>query len=525
MTGWNFADVWDAVAHRLPDAPALLGPSGARPWADFERRAAGVARTLLDSEGSVAQYLYNRPEYLEAVYGAFKVGRPPVNTNYRYVEEELLYLWDNADAGAVVFQGCFTERVDALRGRLPKVRQWIRVDDGSGPCPDWALDYEAAAAAEPASGPRSGDDLYLLYTGGTTGMPKGVMWRQDDLFAMLNASSLGARYPDGGDASSVATTLPGPGFVGLPAAPLMHGTGALIAFSTLSTGGAVVTLPGRTFEPTELLDAVQEHRVNVIAWVGDAFAKPVLRALDAGPGRWDVSSLFAIVSSGVMWAEETKQGLLRHHPGMLLIDAFSSSEALGMGMSISSAGGTTTTARFALGENAKVLTDDGREVAPGSGEVGRVAVRGRTPVGYYKDEEKSARTFLVIDGHRWSVPGDYATVEADGTLRLLGRGSVTVNTGGEKVHAEEVEEAVKTHPAVADAVVVGVADEKWGQAVVAVVEPLPGHAVDEAGVVAHVKERLAAFKAPKRVVVVDSIGRAANGKVDYALVRAAAESA
>ena len=196
-----------------------------------------------------------------------------------------------------------------------------------------------------------------------------------------------------------------------------------------------------------------------------------------------------------------------------------------MGTSISSAGGTTTTARFALGENAKVLADDGREVVPGSGEVGRVAVRGRTPVGYYKDEEKSARTFLVIDGQRWSVPGDFATVEADGTLRLLGRGSVTINTGGEKVHAEEVEEAVKTHPAVADAVVVGVADEKWGQAVVAVVEPLPGVAVDDAELIAHVKVRLAAYKAPKRVVVVDAIGRAANGKVDYQRMRAVAESA
>ena len=256
-----------------------------------------------------------------------------------------------------------------------------------------------------------------------------------------------------------------------------------------------------------------------MAIVGDAFARPILAALDENPGRWDISSLLMIVSSGVMWSEPVKQGLLGHHPGMLLVDAFSSSEALGMGQSISSAGGAAKTAKFGLLERARVINDDGREVEPGSGEIGRVAVRGRCPVGYYKDPEKSARTFPVIDGVRYSVPGDYATVEADGTLRVLGRGSVCINTGGEKVYPEEVEEVLKEHPAVRDAVVVGVPDERFGELIYAWVEPADGHSIEEADVIAHVKGRLAHYKAPRRVLSTPSIGRSPAGKVDYARLR------
>jgi fatty-acyl-CoA synthase len=280
-----------------------------------------------------------------------------------------------------------------------------------------------------------------------------------------------------------------------------------------------VTLPSRVFDAESVVATIEREGVSIVAIVGDAFAKPILRVLDEHPGRWDVSSLFAIVSSGVMWSEDTKQGLLRHHPRMLLVDAFSSSEALGMGNSVSTADGAAPTAKFTVGDNARVITEDGRDVVPGSGEAGLMAVRGRNPVGYYKDPEKTARTFRVIDGERYSVPGDYATVEADGSLRILGRGSVCINTGGEKVFPEEVEEVLKTHPALRDAVVVGVPDEKWGEAITAVVEAHPGTGVDEAGVIAHVKSRLAAYKAPKRVFEVSTIGRAPNGKVDYKRLR------
>ena len=246
-------------------------------------------------------------------------------------------------------------------------------------------------------------------------------------------------------------------------------------------------------------------------------------SLDANAGKWDISSLRMMVSSGVMWSEESKQGLLGHHGGMLLVDSLGSSEAVGMGMSVSSAAGAARTAKFSPGENTRVITDDGRFVEPGSAEIGMVAIRGRVPVGYYKDPEKSAKTFRVgPDGARYSIPGDYATVEADGSLTLLGRGSVCINTGGEKVFPEEVEEILKLHPAIRDAVAVGVPDDRFGEAICAMVEPEAGVEIDEADVIAHVKGKLASFKAPKRVLTVPTIGRAANGKVDYKRLKAEA---
>ncbi len=301
----------------------------------------------------------------------------------------------------------------------------------------------------------------------------------------------------------------------------MHGTGNFPCLSTLSAGGSVVTLTNRTFDPVEMLDAIEREGVNRVALVGDAFGKPILRTLDENEGRWDLSSLLAMVSSGVMWSKETKEGLLRHHPGMMLMDAFSSSEALGMGSSISGAGATAETAKFELSPETIVIDESNRPIAPGSDEIGRLAVGGRQPIGYDKDPEKTAATFLGIDGQRYSCPGDFATVDADGKISLLGRGSVCINTGGEKVFPEEVEEALKTPPAVFDAV--GVPDEKFGEAVTAVVQVREGADLDEGDVIAHVKTKLAAYKAPKRVVVVDTIGRAVNGKVDYKRLKGEAQ--
>jgi acyl-CoA synthetase (AMP-forming)/AMP-acid ligase II len=308
----------------------------------------------------------------------------------------------------------------------------------------------------------------------------------------------------------------------------MHGTGLFNAMSNLMVGGSVVTMAGRRFDPVELLDTIEHHRVNSMSIVGDAFAKPILRALDAEPERWDISTLRVVVSSGVMWSPETKAGLLRHNERLIMVDALGSSEAVGMATSTTTADGSrgaTGAARFVLGPDTKVLTEDGREVAPGSGERGMVALRGRTPIGYYKDEAKSAATFVVHDGVRYSIPGDWAEVDADGTVKLLGRGSQCINTGGEKVYPEEVEEVLKLHPSVHDAAVVGVPDERFGSAITAVVEPAPGSMVDEAVLVAHVKEHLAAYKAPKHVVTVDAIGRAANGKLDYQRLTATALTA
>jgi fatty-acyl-CoA synthase len=529
MSGWSFADVWEVVAEQVPDATAQIQGDRRITWRDFDRRANGIAQAFLDAgveeQDKVAQYLYNCPEYLESVYAAFKAGLAPINTNYRYLEDELVYLWDNGDVVSVVFHGTFSERIEGIRDRVPRVKLWLWVDDGSSPCPDWATPYEPAAEAGTADAVRGtwgrdGDHLLLLYTGGTTGMPKGVMWRQDDLFRSLVGTFMPQVRDADPDLDMIRAAVTAPGTVGLPACPLMHGTGWFTQLIIMSGGGCTVTLESRNLDVDELLSTIERESVNAIAIVGDAFAKPMLRALDAAPGKYDLASLVMISSSGVMFSEDSKQRLLAHHPGMMIVDAFSSSEALGMGQSVSSAAGSSTTAKFTLGENTKVITDDGREVQPGSGETGRVAVGGWQPVGYYKDEAKSAATFITFEGKRYSVPGDYATVEADGSLSLLGRGSVCINTGGEKVFPEEVEEVLKTHDAVVDAVAVGIPDEKFGEAITAVVELAPGSPFDESAIVGHVKDKLAAYKAPKRVLSIDTIGRAPNGKVDYKRLKA-----
>ncbi len=526
MAGWNFAELWEAIADKFPDAQAQVQGDRRSSWREFDTRADGLARHLLDGgavhQDKVAMYLYNCPEYMEACYAAFKAGLVPVNTNYRYLDDELVYLWDNADAVAVVFHGTFTDRVEGVRDRLPGVRHWLWVDDGSGPRPDWAEDYESAAATTtervvPAWG-RSGDDVVMIYTGGTTGMPKGVMWRQDDLIGVTCSTGnpmLAADPDEVGGVPAFIDSITQPGPPGLPACPLMHGTGWFTANIFLTQAGSIVTLVDRSLDWNEVLDTIEREHVGALTIVGDAFAKPMVRALDAKPGGWDLSSLVLIASSGVMWSEPAKEDLLRHNPGMLLVDTFSSSEAIGMGSSVSAGGSAEKTAHFALGEGCKVFADDGTPVEAGSGVRGRVAVPGRVPIAYYKDPEKSAATFITHDGVRYSMPGDYATVEADGTITLLGRGSVCINTGGEKVFPEEVEEALKTHGSVADAVVVGVPDEKFGEAITAVVEPAAGATLDEAALIAHVKSHLAGYKAPKRVLDIDTIGRAPNGKVDY----------
>ncbi len=534
MSQWNFGDVWEAVADALPEAPALVHGDRRLTWSAVDRRADGVSRRLLDAgvghQDKVALYLYNCPEYLESTFACFKAGLVPINTNYRYADDELVYLWENADCVAAVFHGSFVDRIEGIRARVSRIRTWFWVDDGSVPCPSWAVPYEAAASAPSgrvrAPWGRSPDDVYMLYTGGTTGMPKGVMWRHDDLFARLNGGGF-RRYPEDGGPDDVRRALEqgGPGSTVLPACPLMHGTGGFTSIECLSEGGHVVTLPSHHFNPVELLDAVEREQVNVMIIVGDAFAKPILATLDAHPDRWNLTSLVCVVSSGVMWSESTKQGLLRHHPGLLLIDAFSSSEAIGIGSSVSSGSSSAHTAQFTLGPEVRVIDADGNDVVPGSGRSGVLALGGRIPLGYYKDDAKSAATFRTIDGIRYSVPGDFAEVDADGTIHLLGRGSVVINTGGEKVYPEEVEEAIKAVEGVADSVVVGVPDDRFGEQIVAVAEREPGPrggSITEETVIDQVKTRLAGYKAPRRVHFVPTIGRSPAGKVDYARHKAEA---
>jgi len=527
--GWNFADIFERIADQIPDALAQQQGERVTTWAEFDRRADGVATALLGAglveQDKVAQYLFNSPEYLESVFGCFKAGMAVVNTNYRYAADELVYLWDNADVAAVVFHGEFADHIDEVRDRVPGIRLWLWIDDGTGPCPLWATPYESAAMSitERTAGPwgRSGDHLVLLYTGGTTGWPKGVMWRQDDVVGALDANNR-KRLPPGQDLEAIGTRSTGPGPKGLPGAPLMHGTGLFNALSTLMVGGSITCVEGRHFDAAELLDTIERHQLNSMSIVGDAFAKPILRALDAEPDRWDISSLRVIVSSGVMWSRETKNGLLAHSPRLILVDALGSSEAIGMATNTTTADSSDETAKFELGANTRVIGEDGRDVEPGSGELGRVALRGFTPIGYYKDPEKSASTFQVIDDVRYSIPGDWAEVHADGTVKLLGRGSQCINTGGEKVYPEEVEECLKLHPSVADVAVVGVPDDRFGEAIHAIVEPATGAEIDEADLITHVKSRLARYKAPKAIYIVDTVGRGVNGKLDYKRMKALA---
>jgi 3-oxocholest-4-en-26-oate---CoA ligase len=525
----NYAEIWEAVADRLPDAPAQRHAGASWTWREFDRRADAVAAHLLSrgvvEQDKVAQYLYNGPEYLESVFAAFKAGLAVVNTNYRYTADELTYLWDNADVVSVVFHGAFVEQCAAVRERVPRIHAWLWVDDGSGPCPAWATPYEAVTTPWPgrtqAPWGRSGDHLLLLYTGGTTGAPKGVMWRQDDLYQALDQVSRGRRPPPD-DVHALAAQLERPGPSSLPGAPLMHGTGLFNALTTLSAGGSIVTLAGRHFDVVELLDTIEGDRVKSMTIVGDAFARPILRALDAEPGRWDISSLRVIISSGVMWSKETKDGLLRHNDRLILVDTLGSSEAIGMATSATTLEETAASASFRLADNTRVITEHGTDVVPGSGQTGLVAMSGPMPLGYYKDPDKSAATFRMIDGVRYTMPGDWATVDADGNVRLLGRGSQCINTGGEKVYPEEVEEVLKLHPTVADAAVVGVPDERFGEAIRALVEPAGDVDIDESALIAHVRERLAAFKAPKRIISVATIDRAPNGKLDYNALRTTA---
>ncbi len=519
MTGWNYADVWEAIAETIPDHIAQVHGARRDTWQTFDARADGLALTLLEHgaerDDKVAIYLRNVPEYMESFFAALKISCVPVNTNYRYGPDELGYLWTNADAVAVVFHGEYTPLVERVRGLASGVRLWVHVDDSTHPCPDWAMPYSLAAALSPlrvaAPWERSTDDLVFIYTGGTTGMPKGVMWRQRDLYAHANAGT--PVDPDDQDLDHVRGRAGKLTPALLPASPLMHGTGMTMGIAALRIGGTNVLLEGQAFDAAECLDVLEGEHCYGISIVGDAFARPMLRALEAAPSRWNLDHVQLVASAGVMWSQEVKQGLLEFLPNATLGDGFASSEAFGMGGSQSKRGDVASTARFTLGDRARVITEDGRDVAPGSGEIGMVAVGGPQPLGYYKDEEKTARTFRVIDGERYSIPGDFATIEADGTLTLLGRGSVCINTGGEKVFPEEVEEAIKTHSDVRDAIVVGIPDERFGEAIIAIVEADRDLSLDE--VRDHVKLHLAAYKAPKRLLLVESTLRSPNGKADY----------
>ncbi len=531
IINWNLGDILDAIEPAIPqDAPALIHGDRIVTWPEMAARSNNVARALRKrgacDGAKVAFYMRNRPEYGELMAACFKGRLTHVNINYRYRPEEVFYIFNDSDSEVIVYSSEFRDCIVELKDRLEKVHTFVEVGDASQIAP-FAIPYETLAQEGDGSAlgiTRSPDDLLFIYTGGTTGMPKGVMWRHDDMRkAQLDAQKLLGPVPQTIEENVALITSQGPGRRTLPSCPLMHGTGFITAIGTLMSGGAIVTLSDPSFDAIELWETVDTHQVESISIVGDAFAKPMLQALDNNPGRWDTSSLVSIVSSGVMWSKEVKAGLCKHIPQVVLMDSFGASEGLGFGLSVTTAEGGTNTAKFAIGEFCDVFDENDQKVTPGSGVPGYIARKGAIPAGYYKDPEKSAKTFRTIDGVRYSIPGDWCTVEADGSLTLLGRGSVCINTAGEKVYPEEVEEVLKTHPAIADALVVGVPSEKWGQAVTAVVHLSGDVAFDEQGVKDHVRQQLAGYKTPKAIHPTETALRASNGKADYATAKAIAE--
>ena len=532
----NLASAWEAIADEVGDSTAVSVAGRHYSWTDFDDRAARLAGTMLEHglgpDSKVALYLYNGNEYPEAQYAAFKVRGIPANVNYRYTGDELAYILENSDAEAIFFDHTLADRLEAVRDRCPMLRLAVQV--GGGEVPDWALGYEEAVSADPMPRiDRSGSDLWFLYTGGTTGMPKAVMWDHTNLLGSMEATFRPFRLPVPSTPAEAAATARSVADVGkeirqLCAAPLMHGTSGIPGLATLSHGGMLSTLSSRAFDADELWRIVELDRITMVTMVGDAFGRPMLESLDraSAEGRMpDLSSLRLLLSSGVMFSAATKEAMLDHH-GCTIVDSLGSSEGTGMASQVMSRRRRdTATARFRLGEHTRVLTDDGIDVQPGSGERGQIALGWPLPLGYFKDPAKTEEAFPMVAGRRWSIPGDWATVEADGTITLLGRGSACINTGGEKVFPEEVEEALKELDAVVDCNVVGLDDDRWGQAVTAVVELTAPGAADADELRAGVRERLAGYKVPKRIVLVDRVERSPNGKTDYRWAKSVAEAA
>jgi acyl-CoA synthetase (AMP-forming)/AMP-acid ligase II len=518
---FNLVDLIESVADVIGEREAVVSGDRRLTYAQLDERANRLAHVLQDQgikQGDhVGLYLYNGIEYLEGTLASFKIRAVPININYRYVEEELHYLFDNADLAGLIHHREFAPRVAAVSPRVPSLRTFISVDDGSDA--DLSAldvtDYETAlatASPERDFGERSGDDLYILYTGGTTGMPKGVMWRHEDLFyaALMGGNPYGA--PPDRPEQVAENAAAGNGLTQLPSAPLMHGAAQWSTFIFLLSGGKIVLAPGKRFEPKAIWQLVEREKVQTLQVVGDAMARPLAEALDGTD--YDLSSLFVIGSGGATFSEGVKEQLKAKLPNIMLLDSFGGSEGGNQGQSVprdADAPGP----RFKADDTTAVLDEDLKPLPPGTGKAGMLARKGRIPLGYYKDAEKTARTFIEANGARWVVAGDMAMVEADGTVTLLGRGTNCINSGGEKIFPEEVEAALRTHPAVFDAIVVGVPDDRWGERIAAVIAPRPGEMPALEDLDAHCRTHISGYKVPRELHIVGEIQRQPSGKPDY----------
>ncbi|MBX7159930.1 MAG: acyl-CoA synthetase [Acidimicrobiia bacterium] len=518
MSSFSWADLFEIVADAVGEREALVVGDRHLSYAELDARANRLAHHLaslgVGAGDQLGLYLQNGVEYVESMLAAFKLRAVPVNVNYRYVEDELRYLFDDADLVGVVCEAQYVDRVDAVRADTPRLAWVLAAGD----------DYEAALAAQsPARdfGPRSGDDLYVIYTGGTTGMPKGVMWRQEDAFfaCLRGGNPIGepARTPE--QLAVMVTSRPG--LKQMACAPLMHGAAQWTVFMALFGGDTAVLVPGG-FDPDAVLDTVAAEKVNVITIVGDAMARPLAESMARTPR--DLSSLYIIGSGGAIFSAAVQEQIKAQLPHITILDSFGVSETGYQGSK--PPGDDDAAPRFAVDDTTAVLDSDLRPVEPGSDTVGMLARTGHVPLGYHKDPDKTAKTFVTDEtGRRWALPGDMATVGADGVITLLGRGSQCINTGGEKVYPEEVESVLKGHPDVFDAVVVGVPDDRFGQRVAAVVAPAGGRHPTLDDVATHCRGALAGYKVPRDLVVVDEVQRSPSGKPDYRWARETAEGA
>jgi len=527
---FNLALIHEAIAEKIPEREAIVFRNRRFSWRELTDRTRRLADLLRSSgigchtersnlenwesgQDHVGLYLRNGNEYLEGMLGAFKARAVPFNVNYRYVDDELIGLLVDADARALIFHASFAPVLDRIRGRLPRLELLIQVsDDSAEPLLPGALDFEQALAAAQPSLPApdlSPDDLYILYTGGTTGSPKAVLWRQEDIFHSALYSSEAESLED-----VIARALnEGPRVLTAP--PFMHGAAHWVAFNMWFVGGTVI-VPSNVLrlDPADVWSTIERERATALCIVGDAFGRPLADELRTGD--YDVSRLRLITSGGAILTAALKRELLDQIPGMRILDALGSSEAGTQASQYTQKSDVATTGDFAMKPENFVLNADLSGIAePGSSELGWAARRGRVPLGYFKDPRKTAETFPIVDGVRYAVPGDRARVAADGSMQLLGRDSVTINTGGEKVFAEEVERALKHHPSVYDAIVVPTPHERWGQQVTALVAVREGDTLSASDLIESSRNLIAAFKLPRRVIFVDEIVRAPSGKPDY----------
>lgn len=516
VDSWNLGDLFEAVADAVGGREAVVTPRLRLTYAALEERTNRLAHVL---EGAgvgpgdhVAVVLRNGNEYLEAMFAAFKLRAVPVNVNTRYTADELEHLLGDAAPAVVIVEADRRARVDAALHHLGLTPEVIERGE----------DYEHRLAGASTARPqvtRSGDDRYVLYTGGTTGLPKGVVWRHEDLLF----GALGGGNP-GGDPVTRPDEVVAIARAGhtrcLPASPFTHGTAHWTALSTLLRGGTVLVDTGEHFDAERMWDLAEAERAGILVIVGDAFARPLADALAAHPDRWDLTDLVVVLSGGAVLSPTVRSELLDHLPWAVVVDGYGTSETGGQGqMPVFSGQASEPATRFHVDEDTAVLDDAGRPAPPGSGLVGRLARKGRIPLGYLGDQDATDETFVELHGQRWAVPGDLARVEADGSITLLGRGSQSINSGGEKVFPDEVEKVLKGHPAVFDAVVVGLPHPRFGEQVAAVVQPRAGVDLDLTDLDRHTRAHLADFKVPRRIVVVTALHRRPTGKADLGWAR------